>query len=163
MVRRSAGVFLLLAAASLVSARESRAELKLHGLFGDGMILQREIPCPVWGTSTPGDAVSVSIAGQTKSTKAGADGRWSLKLDPLKAGGPYELKVNHLVLRDVLVGEVWLASGGENMEMPVKTALISKTEPDDNPAAMIRFFVVPRRESETPLKDVEGTWKSNHS
>jgi len=162
MTPRIAGLLLLLAA-SLGAAPEPRAELKLHGLFGDGMILQRGIPCPVWGTAAPGDPVSVSFVGQTKTAKTGADGRWSVKLDPLSAGGPHELKVNQLTIRDVMVGEVWLAAGGANMEMPVKSALLAKTEPDDSPVAMIRFFVVPRRESETPEKDVAGAWKSNRS
>jgi sialate O-acetylesterase len=140
-----------------------RAELKLHGLFGDGMILQRDMPCPVWGSAAPGEEITVSIVGQTKTTKAGADGRWMLKLDPLPAGGPHELKVNKVTLHDVMVGEVWLASGGSNMEMPVKAALLAGTEPDESPVAMIRFFVVPRRDSEKPLTDVEGAWKSNQS
>src|SRR5262249_9360764 len=142
---------------------EPRAELKLHGLFGDGMILQRDIACPVWGTAAPGEEISVAILGQTKTTRAGADGRWMLKLDPIPAGGPHELKVNQLTIRDVLVGEVWVASGGSNLEMPVKAALLSRTEPDDSPVAMIRFFVIPRRDSEKPLKNVEGAWKSNRS
>jgi len=127
------------------------------------MILQRDAPCPVWGSAAPGAEISVSILGQTKATKAGADGRWTVKLDPIHAGGPHELKVNQITIRDVLVGDVWLASGGANMEMPVKAALISKTEPDDSPVAMIRFFVVPHRDSDKPLRDVEGTWKSNRS
>jgi sialate O-acetylesterase len=144
-------------------ALEPRAEVKLHGLFGDGMILQRDMPCPVWGSAAPDAEVTVSIQGQTKNAKAGADGRWSVKLDPLAAGGPHELKVNDRTIHDVMIGEVWLASGGANMEMPVKSALLSKTEPDDSPVAMIRFFVVPRRDAEQPLKDVEGAWKSNRS
>jgi sialate O-acetylesterase len=147
----------------LVGGARPSAELQLHGLFGDGMILQRDLPCPVWGSAAPGSEVRVSILTQTKSTKAGPDGRWQVKLDPMPAGGPHELQVNERTIRDVLVGEVWLASGGANMEMPVKAAQIAKTEPDDSPIAMVRCFVVPRRDAEQPLRDVEGAWKSNHS
>jgi sialate O-acetylesterase len=147
----------------LVGWAVPRAEVKLHGLFGDGMILQRDVPCPIWGSAAPGATISVAILGQTKTTKAGGDGRWMLKLDPIPAGGPHELKVNDRTIHDVMVGEVWLASGGANMEMPVKAALLAKTEPDDSPVAMIRFFVVPRRDAEQPLADVQGTWKSNRS
>jgi sialate O-acetylesterase len=107
--------------------------------------------------------VTVTILGRTRRTKAGADGRWSVKLDPLPAGGPHELQVNDRTIRDVMVGEVWLASGGANMELPVKSALIAKTEPDDEPVAMIRFFVVPHRDAEQAERDVEGSWKSNRS
>jgi sialate O-acetylesterase len=156
MRRTSIALFLLALGAA-------PADLKLNGLFGDGMILQRDIACPVWGTAGPGDEVTVSIHGQTKAAKAGADGRWSVKLDPLPAGGPHELKVNDRTIRDVMVGEVWLAVGGSNMDLPVKAALIAKTEPDDSPVAMIRFFVVPKGKSEKPEPDVTGAWKSNRS
>jgi sialate O-acetylesterase len=147
----------------LVGWTPPRDEVTLHGLFGDGMILQRDTPCPVWGSAAPGTEIRVAILGQTKSTKAGADGRWMLRLDPIPAGGPHELRVNDRTIRDVLVGEVWLAAGGASMEMPVKAALLAKTEPDDSPVAMIRFFVVPRRDSDQPTNDVEGSWKSNRS
>jgi sialate O-acetylesterase len=161
MTARAAALLFLLV--SLGSAREPRGELKLHGLFSDGMILQRDMACPVWGTARPGDEVTVSILGRTKRATAGADGRWTVKLDPMSAGGPHELRVNSLTIQGVMVGEVWLASGGANMELPVKSALIAKTEPDDAPVAMIRFFVIPRRDAERPERDVEGSWKSNRS
>lgn len=163
MKRTACLLLVLLLAAAPGSARGARGAVRLHGLFGDGMILQRDLPCPVWGTAQPGEEISVSILGRTRTTTAGPDGRWSVKLDPMPAGGPHELKVNDLVVRDVLVGEVWLAAGGTNMLMPVKAALIPKTEPDDSPVPMIRFFVVPRRESETPEKDVAGAWMNNRS
>src|SRR5262252_51521 len=114
---RSVAAALILVLSSLGTARESRAELKLHALFSDGMVLQSDFACPIWGTVEPGEEISVSIAGQKKSAKAGADGKWSLKLDPLKAGGPHELVVagrNTVTVRDVLVGEVWVCSGQSN-------------------------------------------------
>jgi sialate O-acetylesterase len=139
------------------------AEVKLHPVFSEGMVLQRDQPCPVWGTSAPGEDIVVALAGREKSAKAGADGRWSLKLDPLPAGGPHELKVNGTVVRDVMIGEVWLAAGGTNMEMPLKAAQIGRTQPDDGPVPMIRFFVVPSRRSEQPEKDVQATWRTSRS
>jgi sialate O-acetylesterase len=162
-MRTAAWLVFLLIASPAGSAQGGRPAPKLHGLFGDSMVLQREVACPVWGTATPGEPVTVRISGQTKTTEAGADGRWSVKLDPLPAGGPHELQVNDLTVRDVLIGDVWLASGGSNMEMPVKAAPIAKTEPDEGPVPMVRFFVVPRREEEEPRKDVEGAWKTNRS
>src|SRR5204863_930050 len=104
----------LLVLASLGAAREPRAELKLHALFSDHMVLQADLACPVWGTVEPGEEVTVSVAGQKKSAKACADGTWSVKLDPFKAGGPHDVTVagrNSITLRDVLVGEVWICSG----------------------------------------------------
>jgi sialate O-acetylesterase len=156
---RTAAVLLLL----LCAPESARPPLKLHGLFGDGMVLQRDLPCPVWGTAGPGESITVEIFGRSKTTQAGADGRWSLKLDPLPAGGPHELKVNDHTIRDVLVGDVWLAAGGSNMAMPVREALIASTQPDEGPVAMVRFFVVPRRDEEDAQKDVEGAWKNNRS
>src|SRR5215467_681621 len=88
-----------------------RAELKLHGLFGDGMVLQCNFAAPVWGTAEASDDVTVAIHGQKKSAKAGSDGRWMVKLDPLEAGGPHEMTVSGkttVTIKDVLVGEVWI-------------------------------------------------------
>ena len=136
-----------------------RGELRLNGLFGDGMVLQRDAACPVWGTADPGSDVSVSIAGQRKSAKAGADGRWSLKLDPLPAGGPHDMIVEgpaRVVVRDVLVGEVWIAAGGSKMEVPLKSSPTGATVSD---AGKIRLFRVPPRRSEKPQSDVTGAWK----
>lgn len=154
---------LILLAGSAASGNAPRVDLKLHALFTDGMVLQRDQPCPVWGTAAPGEEVSVSIVGRTKSAKAGADGRWSVKLDPMAAGGPHELKVNGTTVRDVMVGEVWLAAGGSNMHLPLKSALIAKTEPDEGPIPMVRFFVVPRSGSPEPEKDVPVAWRTSRS
>jgi sialate O-acetylesterase len=165
MIRRSAGLLALLAAASLGSAAEPRSELKLHGLFADGMVLQRDLPCPVWGTASPGDVVDVTIAAQKKSTKTGPDGRWSVRLEPMTAGGPHELTVSGrstIAVRGVLVGEVWLASGGSNMRMPLKATKIAQTDVDDA-IDRLRFFVVPPGSADQPQKDAGGAWKSASS
>lgn len=162
MIGRVAGALLLLAAAEFGGAGESRADLHLHGLFGDGMVLQRDCAFPVWGTAAPGDEVTVSITTQTKTVRAGRDGRWFVRLGPLPAGGPHELHANHLAIRDVLVGEVWLASGGSNMQMPLKAAKIAATDVDDA-VGRLRFFAVPAGSAEEPQSDVAGSWKSAQS
>ena len=89
-------------------------------LFQDHTVLQREMPVPVWGTAEAGEPVSVSFAGQTKSTHADAGGRWRITLDPLKANATaaemtIRGKNSAIAVKDVLVGEVWLASGQSNM------------------------------------------------
>lgn len=96
--------------------------LRVPAVFGDHMVLQRGCRVPVWGTADPGGQVQVRIDAQRHAAKAGADGRWSVRLDPLAPGPARELRVcgrDTLVFRDVLVGDVWLASGQSNMEMPV--------------------------------------------
>jgi sialate O-acetylesterase len=95
------------------------ADVKLSPVFSDHMVLQREMPVPVWGTAAPGEEVTVTLGDQSKQATADAAGKWSLKLDPLKAGGPLVLKVqgkNAVELSDVLVGDVWLGSGQSNMQ-----------------------------------------------
>ena len=99
------------------------AEVKPSPLFSDHMVLQRDMPVPVWGTASPGELVKVTLNGHSLSTRADADGKWMVRLRKLKAGGPYDLRIdgaNSIVIHDVLVGEVWLASGQSNMEMPLK-------------------------------------------
>lgn len=120
-MRRLIGVLCLLACVPA-----ARADVKLAPIFGDNMVLQREMPVPIWGQADAGETVTVAFAGQSKSTQADANGNWLLRLEPLKAGGPLELKVkgkNELTLTNVLVGEVWLCSGQSNMQWT-----LSKTE-----------------------------------
>lgn len=112
-LRHSAPVLLL------ALATAARADVKLPPVFSDHMVFQRDIAAPVWGTASPGEEISVAIAGQTKTAKADAQGKWRVKLDPLKVGDPLTLTVkgkNTLTLRDVLVGEVWVGSGQSNMD-----------------------------------------------
>ena len=82
------------------------------------MVLQRDMPVPIWGTAAPGEKITVKFRDQTKTVEAGKDGKWSVKLDSLKAGGPDKLTIEGtktVTLEDVLVGEVWVGSGQSNM------------------------------------------------
>ena len=88
--------------------------------FTDNMVLQRGMRVPVWGTAQPGESVTVSFAGQTKRGTAGTDGRWRVDLDPMAASKePRTLVIGERKISNVLVGEVWLASGQSNMEDPI--------------------------------------------
>ena len=85
-------------------------------LFSDGMVLQCGMKVPVYGTAEKGEKITVQFAGQTKTANAGDDGKWVVKLDELKASGAgAELKIGDTVIKDVLVGEVWVCSGQSNM------------------------------------------------
>jgi sialate O-acetylesterase len=102
----------------------AQASLVLGSVFSDRMILQRDLPVPVWGRAEPGATVTVSFAGQEKSTPVAPDGRWSVRLDPLPASAePRVLSVDVAGERreftDVLVGEVWLCGGQSNMYRPI--------------------------------------------
>jgi sialate O-acetylesterase len=117
--------FSFLLASILLASFGSRAEVRLHGLFSDNMVLQQGMAVPVWGWANDGEVVTVKFRGQRASTKA-KDGKWSLKLRSLKAGGPAVLTVrtksNTIQVTNVLVGEVWVCSGQSNMEFPLNTA-----------------------------------------
>jgi sialate O-acetylesterase len=161
-MRRRWGGLILLAAASAAFGPLPAAELRLHGLFGDGMVLQRDAACPVWGTAEPGREIAVSIAGRKKTATAGADGRWRVELDPLPAGGPHEMTVEggaRLQVRDVLVGEVWLACGGPRMELPLKSSPVRATVSDEQ-VAKFRLYRVPLREALDPEREVAGAWSA---
>jgi sialate O-acetylesterase len=144
-----------------VSAIAVQAEVKLHSLFTDHMVLQRGMAVPIWGSADDGEQVTVEFRGKKVSTTA-KGGAWMVKLGKLKAGGPDELKVtgkNSITLRDVLVGEVWLASGQSNMEWPLRASFqpISDIQSANNPS--LRLYTVPKLKADKPVKNVEAAWK----
>ena len=96
------------------------AAVQLASPFADHMVLQRERKVPVWGTGTPGEAVTVAFAGQRLETKVGGDGRWRVDLAPMPAGKTGRtLTAGGVEVKDVLVGEVWLCAGQSNMGVPL--------------------------------------------
>jgi sialate O-acetylesterase len=138
------------------------ANVKLPSVLSSHMVLQRDMPVPVWGWADAGEKVTVGFAGQTKEVTAGADGKWSLKLDALKTNAtPAKMTVkgaNELVLEDILVGEVWIGSGQSNMQMDVRG---SKDAQKEIPAAdfpNIRLFNVPLVSSPVKKDDLTASW-----
>lgn len=104
---------------SIMTPWHASGAVTLPPVLSSHMVLQRELPVPIWGTAAPGEKITVKFREQQQHTTADATGQWAVKLDPLKAGGPDVLTVsgdNVLALEDVLVGEVWLGSGQSNME-----------------------------------------------
>ncbi len=139
----------------------AQADVKLHNLFTDHMVLQRDIAVPVWGWADDGEKVTVEFRGKKVSTTA-KGGKWMVKLGKLKAGGPDELKVsgkNSITLADVLVGEVWLASGQSNMEWSMRNSFqpFGDILAANNPK--LRLFTVPKLKADEPVKDVVSAWK----
>jgi sialate O-acetylesterase len=107
----------LLLPALLLSTLPLHAEVKLSKVFTPHMVLQRGMPVPIWGTAAAGEKVEVKFRDQSKTATAGADGKWSVKLDALKVGGPDVLTIGGKKIEDVLVGDVWVGSGQSNMDM----------------------------------------------
>jgi sialate O-acetylesterase len=133
------------------------AEVKLPALFSDHMIVQRQRPVHVWGMADRGERVAVSFRGESKTTSADRLGRWDLYLAPGEAGGPFEMTVrgkNALTLHDVLVGDVWLASGQSNMEFPTRKADNSDAEIAAAKYPKIRLLLVKKTYSDYPRSDV---------
>ena len=100
-----------------------RADVMPATIFGDHMVLQRNMPVPIWGKAAPREKVTVRFHGQEKSTTTDAKGNWTVSLDPLEAGGPHEMTItgrNTVVFKDVLVGEVWICGGQSNMQWTMK-------------------------------------------
>ena len=140
------------------------AEVKLSAVFGDHMVIQREMPVPVWGWADPGATVEVTLGEQSKTATADAAGKWSVTLDKLPAGGPYELvvvrsKVDSVRLTDVLVGEVWLCSGQSNMEMNVGGVMNKDAEIAAADYPKLRMFTVARVPAKQPQANCKGQWQ----
>lgn len=129
-------------------------------IFSDGLVLQRGAEIPVWGWAPPTTAVSVSWAGQTRRATTDASGAWRVSFPPMKAGGPYELAIaagdTRITIHDVLVGDVWIASGQSNMEWPVGSSDSAAVEIARASDSRIREFAVPHSFSEKPESDVVG-------
>ncbi len=140
------------------------AEVRLPAVIGDHMVLQQDRPVSVWGWVGRGEKVTVGLAGQKKEVRASAEGRWLAVFDPLKpSGNPLELTVHgekgpDIVVRDILVGEVWVCSGQSNMEWPLSATLAPVPEilRADHPE--MRLFQVPRRTADRPQDDVDAKW-----
>jgi len=152
-----------LAAAAALAQPAAWADVTLPPLFSDHAVLLKAADVPVWGRARPGEKITVAVAGASAGTVAGADGRWKVSLDLSDRGqGPHEMVIGgdrKLVLKDILIGEVWLCSGQSNMEMS-----LSKTEGGDAEAARsanpwLRCFYVPHTASLDPQEDVKGTWR----
>jgi len=137
------------------------AAVKTPAFISDGMVLQRGMKVPVWGTADPGERVTVHFQGQKAQATAGQDGTWTVRLHELKAGGPFEMTIqgrNKLHLRNVLVGEVWVCSGQSNMEMAVAGSANAPEVIARSGDPMLHLFTVPHASTPSPARDVKGSW-----
>ena len=137
----------------------ARADVTLPALLTDHMVIQRGVPVHLWGKAAPGESVSVSLRSATRSVNADADGRWSVYLPPVEAGGPFEITVkgaNSITLTDVLAGDVWVASGQSNMEFELKEGKDAAAEIAAADRLRIRLFHVKNKVSSYPLDDVDA-------
>ena len=168
---------ILTSAATCALSMTLTADVRMPKIFGDNMVLQREIPVPVWGWAGKGEKISVRFAGQEKTAITGEDGKWMVKLDPLRASKePSELivsfsagnpsspeampgKSRQLKIKNVLVGEVWVCSGQSNMAFDLKRALNAKDEIEKAANPLIRNITIKNTPSPKKLDDIaQGKW-----
>jgi sialate O-acetylesterase len=137
--------------------------LRLSRLFGDGIVLQRRKPIAVWGWAPAGAQITIAFRGRTTRATSSRNGSWMAKLPASEAGGPFELTVRagdaHVDLHNVLVGDVWIASGQSNMEFTVSQGNNTAQEIAAANDSLIRQFKVPDSWSNDPQNDlVGGSW-----
>jgi len=140
------------------------AKLKLPVIFSDGAVLQQETGAKIWGWSDAGVSVTASFDGKNLTTKAASDGSWSVTFPGLKANAKgQELKVtngkDNVLVKDVLIGEVWLASGQSNMEWRVSNSDGAKEEIANTKDPLLRVFVSANAATATPQNDWSGSWE----
>lgn len=150
----------------MITAMPVHSEIKLPALVRDSMILQRDVKLNIWGWASPGEKLTVKFNGKTYKATTGKDGKWLVVLAPQKAGGPYSMELssaeNKILLKDILIGDVWFCSGQSNMvhQLRLHDVLYAKDIEDANYPAIRHFFIptVPdfrgRREDLLP-----GHWK----
>ena len=146
---------------------ESTAQITVPKVFGDNMVLQRDIQIPVWGNASPGTNVIVELGAEKVNTITGEDGKWMIHFPEFKAGGPYSIKIYEpgkpelaIEFKNILIGDVWLASGQSNMEWQVQQAHNAKNEIANANYPQIRVLFVEHDKKLLPQQDIlAGSWK----
>lgn len=150
-----------------LAALTAEAGIKLHGLFTDNMVLQQGMKVPIWGWADDGEIITIEFRNQKISTTA-KDGKWMVRLDKLRAAGPSDLTVvssragpdrDSITLKNVLVGEVWIASGQSNMEWPLRASLAPEAAIAQSANPMIRLYTVPKNKAAEPQDNVKASWQ----
>ncbi len=138
-----------------------RADVKLPAIFSHNMVVQQGMPIHIWGWAEANEEVKIDCGGSKVSTKGAANGKWIVKLPARKLGEPFTLTVsgkNSITLTNVVVGEVWIASGQSNMEYGLKGAFESETAIVNSANRNIRLITVPKLKADAPVDDFKGSW-----
>ncbi len=160
----------LLLAAIVLTVASASANIRLPHIFSDHMMLQQQSTCPIWGWASPGEKITIKGSwGSETVTETNSDGKWSARITTKKFGGPFTLTIsgnNTIVINDVLIGEVWLASGQSNMEIPLMgwqpqdTILGAHQAIQNANNPNIRFINVKQQAAFEPRDDIEGSWNA---
>lgn len=136
----------------------TEAKIKLPALVSDGMILQRNQKLKIWGYADAGEKVSVKFLNASYTTSADKNGNWNIILPELKAGGPFVMNINEVTIKNILIGDVWVASGQSNMELPMRRLKpLYGNEIKNANNQNIRFFTVPQKYNfKAPQTELDG-------
>ena len=140
------------------------ANVSLPNIFGDNMVLQRNSEVKIWGWGNPKEEIKLVSSWNNQEYKVTANNQaqWELKIKTPEAGGPYTISIkgyNEVVLKNILIGEVWVCSGQSNMEMSVSWGIENGEEEAKNATnPNIRFFTVPKLTATTPQNNLLGNW-----
>src|ERR1700733_3954917 len=145
-----------------------QAELRLAGVITDHAVLQREVPIHLWGEASPAEKITITFHGQSIAATASNLGLWEAWLKPEPAGGPFTLTIHgssELTRSDLLVGDVWFASGQSNMEMPLAGfpgAHVTNAEQEIAQADLpqVRLLRVEKQASDSPLSTFSAVWQT---
>lgn len=156
---------------SLACVMESRAAVSVPALFGNHMVLQRDQKNPIWGWALPGEKITVRAYStpdtneddQNHETTTGSDGKWMVHLDPMKGKGQWILEIegtnNSILIRDVLIGEVWVCSGQSNMQWAINSSNDPDLEKLSAKYPNIRLITVPQVGTQVPQDNFDGQWE----
>ena len=150
----------------MISTQPILSQVRVPRLIRDSMVLQRDSNIKIWGWASPGEKLQVKFNGKTFKTTTTSDGNWSMLLPPMKAGGPYTMNIdgkNHIVITNILVGDVWICSGQSNMvhQMELHSVRYAKDISDANYPEIRQFWIPTLTDLRRPQDDLpSGYWKS---
>ncbi len=152
----------------LLFSLAASAQVTLPRVLSSHMVVQRELPVHVWGNAAPGEPVTVSFRGEARGTETDPLGHWSIYLKPGPAGGPFQLSVKGIpaagasaapeqpiTLEDVMVGDIWVASGQSNMEFPLSRAATAAQDLPNASNPQIRLLMIRKRSSDYAMPDAD--------
>ena len=148
--------------AVLLGHRAGLCNVRMPAFFSDHMVLQQGQKIAVWGWADPGERVQATLGSARASALADPGGRWMLRLDRQRPGGPHELVVTgskgSITIRDVLIGEVWLCSGQSNMQFALRSTSRAALDLPQADQPQIRLLQIPRQCILTPTAHVDAKW-----
>ncbi len=136
------------------------AQIELPSVISDNMVLQQQFEAPIWGWANPGETIHVTASWDLKEVivTADANGKWLVKLQTPKAGGVHTITINDIVLKNILIGEVWICSGQSNMWWPLSQTMNAQAEIAVANFPNIRLFYAAREFTDEPKKNCYGKW-----